>query len=186
MDETKFLDHLENYLMSINLDEHLLIIGDLNMDLRSKTEKGDNLLEFMNNNEFKNCINNYTRIAKRINNEKNEYIYTQRLIDAVLHNKEIISKSTTISCPFSDHHFVLIELDLQSPANTEPQIECRSLTKENLVRIVDEISLTDWSFIDHFDLIDDKWLQFKTKFMTIISNLAPYKKIKLKNKNMFP
>ena len=67
--DSDFLDKLEELIFTINLDEPLLIIGDMNMDLL--TAKGDELANFISNNEFTNSVFEPTRIATRYMQQQN-------------------------------------------------------------------------------------------------------------------
>ena len=70
-----FLDELENLIYSINCNEPLFILGDLNMNLLINNE----LTEFIINNNLANYVNKPTRIS---NIEKNlAQVHTETLID---------------------------------------------------------------------------------------------------------
>ena len=136
---------------------------NMNMDLKNPETKGQPLIDFMVANDFKNCVRNYTRICKSYFKSTNEYRTSKTLIDVVLYNKEIVTKTSTISCPFSDHHFVLVQLKFASPAKVDPYIDCRNLNEKTILSINEKITRTDWSLLDNFDCISEKWLFFKKK-----------------------
>ncbi len=52
--------------------------------------------------------------------------------------------------------------------------------------INDELVLADFSFIQMFDDVDDKWFAIKTLILDIINSIAPVKKFRLKKQNMLP
>ena len=177
----EFLEKLENLIFNIDSNEHLFIIGDLNMDLHSS--KGNDLKEFLLNNDYKNFVNDVTRIGRR---EKDDKV-SKTLIDVVIHNSNMISSTKAIGCPFSDHHFVLTTLKTKSAKLTKNNENVgRSLSEKNLLVIADnigKISLNDLDFNHDVDII---WNNLKNKITIVIDEFAPKKNFKLKDKNNFP
>ena len=51
----------------------LIIIGDLNMDLKSK--KGNDLIQFMISNDLENCVHGYIRIVSNYYQKKEKLLY---------------------------------------------------------------------------------------------------------------
>ena len=86
---------LEEFIFLLNPDEPLFIVGDLNMDLKSN--KGGELKEFLVDNNLKNFVNDYTRIARTFYKDKKEYIESKTLIDVILHNNDNV-KNTSVLC----------------------------------------------------------------------------------------
>ena len=85
----------EEFIFLLNPDEPLFIVGDLNMDLKSN--KGGELKEFLVDNNLKNFVNDYTRIARTFYKDKKEYIESKTLIDVILHNNDNV-KNTSVLC----------------------------------------------------------------------------------------
>ena len=48
-----FLNELEDFIFTLDLDINLVIIGDLNMDLLETNQQNTNLLDFLLNNNLK-------------------------------------------------------------------------------------------------------------------------------------
>ena len=107
-----FLNTLETIIQQIDPELPIFITGDFNMDLNSN--KGKDLLDFMYINHFKNYIKDFTRISTKWCPYKNEYITSKTLIDVLLHNKDLISNTDSIECPFSDHNFILSSLQIEN------------------------------------------------------------------------
>jgi hypothetical protein len=64
--DSDFLTYLDTILLSINLDDLLFIIGDLNMDLLSA--KGQPLLDYMEEQKIKNFVNEPSRVSYKFFN----------------------------------------------------------------------------------------------------------------------
>ena len=154
------------------------------MDLKS--EKGSDLKEFLLNNQYKNFVHDYTRIAKSFREKKNKYVTSKTLLDVVIHNSDMITKTETIECPFSDHHFVLATLQVKT-LKYENEIENfgRCLSDNNLLIISEELEKSNINQIDNPD-IDTMYSNLKNKIMKIVDEHAPNKKFKLKKKVLFP
>ena len=63
-----YLTKLENYKFLLDPNEPLVVVGDLNMDLKSS--EGNDLKDFLINNEMKNYVNVHTRIARTFYKKK--------------------------------------------------------------------------------------------------------------------
>jgi hypothetical protein len=96
----KYLEKLENFLMLLDPSEPLFIVGDLNMDLLSN--KGNELKEFLLNNQLKNSVMQHTRVCRSFFEKKNKYITSKSLIDVVLHNQNLVKSTEVIGCPFNE------------------------------------------------------------------------------------
>ncbi len=98
-----FLDYLQDIILGLDQNSPLFIVGDLNMDLKSKN--GNDLNCFMINNDYKNFVTQYTRIKTNYYKKKDKFITSKTLIDVVIHNKNNIQNIMNINCPYSDHKF---------------------------------------------------------------------------------
>ena len=125
MNEKLFINELDEILCQLDRSLPLFIIGDLNIDLKSS--KGQKLLQFMKSNDLSNFVDDYTRVASKYNNNINEFTISRSLIDVIIHNKNIISKTKVVPCSFSDHCFVIAELTMQRAKNLSHSIEVRNL-----------------------------------------------------------
>lgn len=63
MKNTDFIHFFESYLFGVDLSKPLFLIGDLNMDTMSSS--GEKLLYFIESNNLKNAVSDYTRVATR-------------------------------------------------------------------------------------------------------------------------
>jgi hypothetical protein len=100
-----YIGHLENLILNLDPTQPLFIVGDLNMNLL--TSAGDDLKEFMFNNELRNSVRTPTRTATNFYKNKNEYMTSSTLIDVMLYSDHDLHEPTIVlDCPFSDHSFI--------------------------------------------------------------------------------
>ena len=182
--EIEYLDELENLLCTIDPNQPIFIIGDLNMDL--KTKKGKNLINFMKNNDFSNFVKSYTRIDSKFFQNKNKFITSKSLIDVILHNGNSLINTDTLDCPFSDHRFVIANLKFQQAKRTKPFFYGRNLCQKNLIEIITNINLLDFNYITEDLPIDIKWTTLKSDISEIVDSIAPKKQIISSYKAKFP
>ena len=161
-------------MFNFDPSEPLFIIGDLNMNLLS--DDGNDLKEFMINNDLTNSVRSPTRIQTNFYKKTNKYKTSKTLIDLVLYNQHNLAKqSIVIDCPFSDHCFVATSLDIAYVKPQLPTIMCRNLSEPVLAQI-----LLDLEHMDH-RMSEDKnvetnWTLIKKKIMQVIEKHAPLKK----------
>ena len=127
---TIFIEFLQNILFENNQILTLILIGDLNMDL--KTSKENDLVNFMLSNDLENCVRGYTRIVSNYYKKKAKFCTTKSLIDVVIHTKNIINKIHNIPCPFSDHNFIVVELKVEASPRLKKSILTRNLSQKTL------------------------------------------------------
>ena len=179
-----YLDFLENYVSSIDLKDPLFIVGDLNIDLLSKHE--NLLIRFIENFKLKNFITSPTRIQTRLFKATNTTSTSSSLIDVLIHNGELITCTKVIGCPYSDHHFIVGSIILNSAKPKPLVLWSRNLNDKNIELIEKRLSQADFSLIDKLNSSNDKWEYFKSSVLKHIDEIAPIKKIKLIPENKFP
>ncbi|RNA02458.1 RNA-directed DNA polymerase from mobile element jockey-like [Brachionus plicatilis] len=182
--EQLFIDHLEEFLHSLSLNEPLFIIGDLNMDYNLTTNS--NIRKFIDNNELINFVTKPTRISTKYYKKPNVTRRTSIMIDLILHNGDLVEETEVIDCPFSDHHFVVAKLAVKKPSNVLKTIDCRNLSAVNMFRINSMIDEIDFKQLRNLNDIDSKWMFLKNEITNILDKVAPLRKITLKNSNQFP
>ena len=106
----------------------------------------------------------------------------------IIANNDLISATKTINCPFSDHEFVLACLNLPSNSyNTCDFYYARKLDDEKLALISNKFDSIDYSFLnDHDKNVDAKWMLLKENLLSLIDDIAPLYKLKVKNKTSNP
>ncbi|CAF1108395.1 unnamed protein product [Brachionus calyciflorus] len=97
--EIPFLDKLEEFMQSLNLNQPLFLIGDFNID-HSVGE--NNIHKFIDNNELINFVTKPTRIISKFYKKNNSTRISSTMIDLLLHNGDLVSETDVIECPFSD------------------------------------------------------------------------------------
>ena len=151
-----FNDHLEtNFLLSMNLNQNIYVIGDLNQELLSA--QGKLLINLIENNGFNNHIFEATRINTVYLKNKNIFKTSRTLLDVILHNNDTIKQVLVTSCPFSDHKFVCCGLGFESIAHKDPIVNMRRLNDANLIEINKLIEISDFSLMHGPDSVDQKW-----------------------------
>jgi hypothetical protein len=173
----EYLNYLEQYLKVLSRkSKSIVLVGDLNHDLHSNN--GNNLKILMENQNFISYQNNPTHIIKN----------SKTCIDVVYcNNNELISATEVSSCPFSDHEFVSISLNLTPIKNGPIVIETRSLNQAKLNAIDLALSVCPLNIaIDGgaLESIDDKFYTFKNLIMNVINEVAPLKTTRVKRDNL--
>ena len=177
--QDEYLEYLETFIYSNNLNNSTFIIGDLNLDLLSKN--GNQLVQFMRNVEFKNFINEPTRIAPAKNGN-----ISKTLIDVVLHNKENIVNTSVIDFPYSDHKLVLVNCKFKSITNDIEIKLSRKLNEKLISEIGKQIELINFNILDKVKNLNERWFLFKQIILNLINNLAPLKKCENKKVKNLP
>ena len=155
------------------------------MDLNSN--KGKDLLDFMYINHFKNYIKDFTRISTKWCPYKNKYITSKTLIDVLLHNKDLISNTDSIECPFSDHNFILSSFQIEnSKTIVNNCFLTRNLGKSRLSKISRSIDSANMDIFNSTSVLEEKWNFFKDKILNIINIISPLKNTTISNKAKFP
>ena len=183
------IQFLESFISTEDPAEPLFIIGDLNMD--TSREKENELNHFIKDNNYTNIVNKPTRIRtcfykKKPNNKDKIKNTSSTLIDVVIHNGLLDTKSDVIGCPFSDHKFVVASFKLKTKEPTHEIILSRNLSAEKLKLIEEKISKQTFSDIDSSITVDEQWTKLKNNLISIIDEVSPLKQVKLKNKERYP
>ena len=170
--DTEFLCSLETFVLSLDLAEPLIITGDLNMDLLCN--RGDSLREFMSLMDFTNHVNEPTRIAFYKNKSTNNIRTTKTNIDNVITNGDYVKNTRVISCPFSDHMFVVANLKFESAKTVDQFTYRRDLSDENLEIFSQLLKREDFAFLEMYkDDITNKWQAFINRLTDIVESIAP-------------
>ncbi|CAF1017571.1 unnamed protein product [Brachionus calyciflorus] len=182
--EQPFIDKLDDFIHTLNLDEPLFIVGDLNMDYNPKINS--NIKEFIDNNALVNFVLKPTRVCSKFYRKTNTTRTSSTLFDLLLHNGDLIDETDVINCPFSDHKFVVANLSINKTTNICKMIECRNLSASKISEITESIDEIDFKSIKNFSNIEEKWRFLKTEILKIIDQIAPKRKISFKSRNNFP
>ena len=184
LNSADFIEFLDAKISSIDLSEPIFIIGDLNMNLKSNL--GLPLKNFMISYKFSNFVNEATRIATRHLKKNGKHLCSSTLIDVLIHNKDLITKTEVADCPFSDHKFILGSLKLEKNKQNEHLSFSRNFSEKNLKLIGSKLQKLDLSNMDQLNNCDDKWKFLKKSFMTVIDRVSPLKKVTIKEEIKCP
>ena len=126
-----FNTHLEEFVQSINLDEDIFVVFDLNQNWFDS--KGTLLRRVCEQNGFENFVCEATRDVYTTRN--NNLVRSSSLIDVILHNGSAIEKCVPFMLPFSDYSMVMAVCNFDtlsfspqlpiSRALNEAKLDCR-------------------------------------------------------------
>jgi hypothetical protein len=105
------------------------------------------------------------------------------LIDVILSNGNSIVDLSVHKCPFSDHSFVIATCNIPKEKSKPIYKTTRNLSNTNLEKINELLANTDFSQLNFFDNINDRWCVFRKLVMDIVDQIAPFKTKTLKSKN---
>lgn len=138
-----YIEEISNYLRQIDKSLDLMIIGDINIDIKNnKCEQVNRYKNVMAENGLENCIFGYTREALR------KDVYTRSSIDHIYIRTCEDLISSIIHTHASDHYMTGIVVGYDNNVNTntrnkntdKPNVEWRY--KENI--IIRELNNIDW------------------------------------------
>ena len=178
----EFIEKLEDFMYTLDVNTPLYIIGDLNMDLLKKESI---LVDFLMLNNLLNFVTKPTRIDR--NGKKS-------LIDVIISNKDLVIETEVIPCSFvdevnrlSDHCFVAAELNCKkNDGNDSKFIIGRNLSNRNLLMIGTKLNSINFNFIDDLNDVNLKWNAFKNTVLNTIDDFAPKRKFILSYSTNFP
>jgi exonuclease III len=166
---TTFLDMFEETIESIlSSNNELLVLGDINIDLRNPEHKDYNkLIALLTDNMLSQIINQYTRITSK----------TKTLIDHIYvsHNENILS-SGTVNTGLSDHNLIYAVRSFRgyNMSNSEHKnLKFRCLKHLDVNNLISDLSSAPWSTMEVFTDVNDAWDIFKRIFTDVLDNHAP-------------
>ena len=177
-----FNSHLEEFIQSLNHNEKVFVIGDLNQNWFDS--KGNHIRTMCEHNNLKNFVTSSTRDVYTSRN--NQLIQSSSLIDLILHNGDAISKCSPFMLPFTDHALVVAVCNFNTLSSSAPTHCSRSLNEAKLVAIAEALSVIDFSILNEVVDINARWLIFKQIVLNIINAEAPLKKKKPKKHEPVP
>ncbi len=186
-DSSGYLQNIENQMFLFNNDDPFFLVGDLNLDLLSKD--GNVLKEFLISNDLKNFVHSPTRIAtvKKERNGTEIFKTSKTLIDVIIHNQEAIKATKVISCPFSDHSFVLAEIAIQPTRKQQQVTTGRCMNADRVAMLIDRLNELNTSFLDDKDTdANFKWITLKNHLIEMLDQVAPSMKLNVRKKDKFP
>jgi hypothetical protein len=184
LNDIEFCNDLEDLIYNFNFNDHLFIIGDLNMNL---LDKNNNQLDILiKNNNLSNYVEEPTRIATIFHEKEKKFTTSETLIDVIIHNNDLINICKVIDCPFSDHRFVLVNLKIEKLKYEKKSIIARNLSAKNLVKISREFDHIDFNKLFNCSTVNEKWELLEEELLTILNKITPEKKIIIKSQDSFP
>ena len=149
-------------------------------------DNNDLLSEFLLNNNLSQHVKEPTRIIGKFYEKSNKTEFSKSILDVVIHNRDLISATSVIGCPFSDHRFVSTTINIKTQKQTKKHIIGRNLSKKNIDLITNRLFEANFETTNQYSSIDDKWTKFKDTILNVLNEIAPEKKMNFKNDIDFP
>jgi len=171
--EKIFISQIENVLFTIDSNEPIFLLGDLNMDLINNNN--ENLIEFISHYELKNYVTKPTRTLLKYYQHTKQNRLSSTLIDVVIHNHNLIDFVDVLDCSFSDHDFVAAKLKFDKEALSDSFITKRDLNEKNIALISQEMLKINFEKFDLIDDVDERWATMKADILIVLDKIAPEK-----------
>ena len=171
VDRNDFLNAIQEFLYTKNIDQPLFIVGDLNLDLACTNSSGKCLLDWMASCNLVNYVDKPTREADYNMKATNTVNHTSTLLDVVLHNKNLIASTHVIEHCISDHNIVIVFLDINIPSQqSKKRADYKCLLNDKTLNLIhlslgDTVDIASLA-IDNASGVDEKWLIFKEFILT--------------------
>ena len=164
---------MPKYTQALSLNRDIVLIGDVNCDLLTKSPRCDALRYFCISVNAKQLIEKPTRVTKN----------SCSLLDVILVcNPDSVQSGDVLDLTISDHYLVFAVLNLRAPKQATNYITTRSFRKYNADQFANDIAHIPWDTIDLMNSVDEKLDAFNDLFLTCLNAHAPVKTVKLKRK----
>ena len=171
-----FIDKLKNTLSNLgrHRNKNIFLLGDSNIDLLDygRIDNVTKYVDMLGEHGFAPVISRPTRITN----------HSATIIDHIfVNNCHAITKSGIITESLSDHlaTFVGIILDsnrISCKLQDDPlELLTRVINDENITKFEQEISATDWNFLNSIYTADAKFNAFERKYEEIYNRNFPLK-----------
>jgi len=178
-DALEFLLRLFELLRSMR--EEFVVIGDLNIDLLSRSTHSSSLFDMCKQFNVHQKINFPTRISC-YHESNGDYRITSSLLDHVYVSNNNLYSSGGFDYAASDHKLVFVVRKKVKLNRIGPKIiEFRSFKSVDIEKLKATIGATNWSCIKTTD-VNESLLRFENLVLTYLDTHAPLKRkiIKLK------
>ena len=173
--DNTFLDKLTTSLDKLDLSSEIYLLGDLNIDLKSKSGTlYGKYVQFLEHFDFKQLINEATRVGKN----------SSTLLDHVITNcKNKVSNYGVLNCSLSDHLPVFMSRGCNKTDFSKPIFKrVRSMKNYSQELLLEELKKVNWTSVYIATHVDESLRQFVTLFHGVIDLIAPHRDIKVKQK----
>ena len=163
--------------MKFKRDSKIFVIGDLNQNLLN--DNGDDLACFLNDFNLKNMVTKPTHFQGN----------SKTLIDVVcVSDVSLIYDIDVLDCPFSNHSFVLCNINIKPMASKSRFLSTRLLNDANLeaIRNLIQVEANKFNILESFECVDDKFSAFENILLDAINAIAPIKKFRAKKVDNCP
>ena len=159
--------------------KHLVILGDLNSDLKLKGKNKDKeesyygrkLSGILKRYNLYNIINRPTRITKE----------TETIIDLIIcSTKYLVKDSGVAHLEISDHSLVYIVYNIKKDIETPEIRTVKDFKKVNLEELRTAVKQAPWSVCSVFQEVDDTAWAWNKLYTEVINEFVPVRKVKTK------
>lgn len=147
--------------------QHIVIAGDLNVDLLTSTSASTAYAEFLTDYHLIQHISEPTRITSS----------SATLIDHILATPCTVVHSVYQSVGFSDHMVQFVDVNLSVVCPRPTTIFVRSFRNCDWAAVRESLASVPWQVMSTFDEIEDMWYFFKTSLYDILDEYAPVKSV---------
>lgn len=177
--EGHYFDTLENNLLSSDktVDQETILMGDFNVHYSNKNNSSlmRTMKRFMSNFDLDQLIDQPTRVTPE----------TSTILDLIFtSNCSKISNSGVIDCGISDHAITFctrkVSKDFFGKHNT---VKLRSIKNYDVNVFISKLNKVNWFDVINCEIVNDAWTIFKSKFMSVLDEVAPVKQVRLKQKS---
>ena len=144
------------------------------------------LHDFLTNHQLNNFITEPTRVRTKFMTNSNSEKNSSTLIDVLVHNKNLVTDTRVIDCPFSDHKFIVGAINIEKPKVSPQTFWSRNLSEKNLLKLESRLNNINFQEIDKFNCADSKWEFLKKEIVSKMDEVCPLKKVTSKPENKFP
>lgn len=168
-----FFTEIDNWLRSkAESNESIILCGDVNIDWLSNNNVRNRMFQCINDNGFKQCVDNYTRICEE----------TKTLIDYCIVNiTNDLKVNTNSDLKISDHEAITCEIKKNKKREENEMKEIQFLYKYNSFDLNTKLLKSNW-FLAQNQSLSEKCCYFVEHLKKAVNTFVRTKNIKSTNK----
>ena len=147
--------------------QHVIIAGDLNVDLLTTTTNSTAYVEFLTGYHLVQHISRPTRITDT----------SATLIDHILTTPHVTVQFEYQSVGLSDHIIQFADVNLAVEHLRPTTISVRSFHRCDWIAVRESLASVPWQVMSTFDEIEDMWHFFKSSLFCVLDEHVPLKSV---------
>ena len=170
------LPHIESMINSFKPFDKIIVVGDFNQDLLNN--RGDQLMAIMNSHNFKNSLHKPIHYQGKASTQ----------IVVFSNDPFLINSSNVVPCPFSNHSFIVSQVNYKPVRSNLASVYSRILNDKNLEEIRSTLSSQIHQFVilDSLSSCNEKFLAFSKIILFVVDEIAPKKNSELRKITICP